>query len=48
MLLALRWRPAFRPQSSPLSPGPVDNAADWMNFGERDWTGYISSRRSDS
>ncbi|MFI7301352.1 hypothetical protein [Streptomyces sp. NPDC050121] len=29
--------------------GPADpNAKDWTNFVKRDWTGYISSRRSDS
>lgn len=26
----------------------IDNATDWTNFVNCDWTGYISSRRSDS
>ncbi|QXE33828.1 hypothetical protein KQY30_05510 [Streptomyces sp. GMY02] len=31
-----------------LTGTSIDNAADWTNFVKRDWTGYISSRRSDS
>ncbi|MCX4919932.1 hypothetical protein [Streptomyces sp. NBC_00687] len=31
-----------------LTGTSIDNATDWTNFVKRDWTGYISSRRSDS
>ncbi|MFE9859053.1 SDR family NAD(P)-dependent oxidoreductase [Streptomyces sp. NPDC005780] len=31
-----------------LTGTSIDNATDWTNFAKRDWTGYISSRRSDS
>ncbi|MEU3891309.1 hypothetical protein [Streptomyces sp. NPDC029041] len=31
-----------------LTGTSIDNAMDWTNFVKCDWTGYISSRRSDS
>ncbi|WP_406003423.1 hypothetical protein [Streptomyces sp. NBC_00829] len=31
-----------------LTGTSIDNATDWTNFVKREWTGYISSRRSDS